>query len=121
MPVKSKPKISQNFVAFSDYMNFSGLVIREKHVTIMLLTLTAKYPKNGGREGERERNQSLDQTRGHPLASVAVSCQLGRNLKDQGPRGSSWHLPPLLSSVIADPVRLADLALRSWLTVDLQL
>ena len=42
MPVKSKPKISQNFVAFSDYMNFSGLVIREKHVTIMLLTLTAK-------------------------------------------------------------------------------
>ena len=42
MPVKSKLKISQNFVALSDYMNFSGLVIREKHVTIMLLTLTAK-------------------------------------------------------------------------------
>ena len=68
-------KISQNFVALSDYMNFSGLVIREKHVTIMLLTLTAKYPKNGGREGERERGTShlikLEATLSQVLLSAA--------------------------------------------------
>ena len=41
MPVKSKVKISQNFVAFSEYMNFKGVgpIVLSVHLPLVFFVL----------------------------------------------------------------------------------